>query len=220
MMKNRDLFSDFSKSLAQPLFEKYEYPWEVLPHIKDFILSLGPTLDKDEYRQLGDDVWIHQSCKVFETAVILGPCIICEGTEVRPSAFVRGSALVGKNCVVGNSTELKNCILFDRVQVPHYNYVGDSVFGNYAHTGAGVICSNVKSDKSLVVIKDHGNHIETGIKKVGAFLGDYVDVGCNSVLCPGTVIGPNTNVYPLSRVRGVLPANHIYKSETEIVEKY
>ena len=219
MMKNSDLFSDFSKSLAQPLFEKYTYPWEILPHIKEFILSLGPTLDRDEYNRVAEDVWIHKSCKVFETAVILGPCIICEGTEVRPSAFVRGSALVGKNCVVGNSTELKNCILFDHVQVPHYNYVGDSIFGNYAHTGAGVICSNVKSDKTLVVIKNHGENIETGIKKVGAFLGDHADVGCNSVLCPGAVIGPNTNVYPLSRVRGVVPANRIYKSEEAVVEK-
>lgn len=220
MMKNTDLFSDLSKTLAAPLFEKTEYPWEVLPLIKEFVKELGKTLSDEEYTKTAENVWIHKSCKVYPTATIEGPAIICEGTEVRPGAFVRGSVVVGKNCVVGNSTELKNCILFDNVQVPHYNYVGDSVFGNYSHTGAGAICSNVKSDKTLVIVHNGDEHIATGLKKFAAILGDHVEVGCNSVLCPGTVIGPNSNVYPLSRVRGVVPPNSIYKGEGNIVEKH
>ena len=219
MMKNTDLFSDLSATLAASLFEETEYPWEVLPRIKDFVLALGPRLDGSEYERVADQVWIHRSCKVYDTAVILGPTIIGAETEVRPSAFIRGSVLVGRNCVVGNSTELKNCILFDRVQVPHYNYVGDSVFGYRAHTGAGAICSNVKSDKTSVAVHGPGGELPTGLRKFGAILGDHVEVGCNSVLCPGTVIGQNSNVYPLSRVRGVIPAGHIYKAEGNVVEK-
>lgn len=219
MMKNTDLFSDLSATLAASLFEETEYPWEVLPRIKDFVLALGPRLDGSEYERVADQVWIHRSCKVYDTAVILGPTIIGAETEVRPSAFIRGSVLVGRNCVVGNSTELKNCILFDRVQVPHYNYVGDSVFGYRAHTGAGAICSNVKSDKTPVAVHGPEGELPTGLRKFGAILGDHVEVGCNSVLCPGTVIGQNSNVYPLSRVRGVIPAGHIYKAEGNVVEK-
>ena len=219
MIKNTDLFSDLSATLAASLFEETEYPWEVLPRIKDFVLALGPTLDGSEYERVADQVWIHRRCKVYDTAVILGPTIIGAETEVRPSAFIRGSVLVGRNCVVGNSTELKNCILFDRVQVPHYNYVGDSVFGYRAHTGAGAICSNVKSDKTSVAVHGPEGELPTGLRKFGAILGDHVEVGCNSVLCPGTVIGQNSNVYPLSRVRGVIPAGHIYKAEGNVVEK-
>ncbi len=219
MMKNTDLFSDLSATLAASLFEETEYPWEVLPRIKDFVLALGPRLDGSEYERVADQVWIHRSCKVYDTAVILGPTIIGAETEVRPSAFIRGSVLVGRNCVVGNSTELKNCILFDRVQVPHYNYVGDSIFGYRAHTGAGAICSNVKSDKTSVAVHGPEGELPTGLRKFGAILGDHVEVGCNSVLCPGTVIGQNSNVYPLSRVRGVIPAGHIYKAEGNVVEK-
>ncbi len=219
MIKNTDLFSDLSATLAASLFEETEYPWEVLPRIKDFVLALGPTLDGSEYERVADQVWIHRSCKVYDTAVILGPTIIGAETEVRPSAFIRGSVLVGRNCVVGNSTELKNCILFDRVQVPHYNYVGDSIFGYRAHTGAGAICSNVKSDKTSVAVHGPEGELPTGLRKFGAILGDHVEVGCNSVLCPGTVIGQNSNVYPLSRVRGVIPAGHIYKAEGNVVEK-
>ena len=219
MMKNTDLFSDLSATLAASLFEETEYPWEVLPRIKDFVLALGPRLDGSEYERVADQVWIHRSCKVYDPAVILGPTIIGAETEVRPSAFIRGSVLVGRNCVVGNSTELKNCILFDRVQVPHYNYVGDSIFGYRAHTGAGAICSNVKSDKTSVAVHGPEGELPTGLRKFGAILGDHVEVGCNSVLCPGTVIGQNSNVYPLSRVRGVIPAGHIYKAEGNVVEK-
>ena len=219
MMKNTDLFSDLSATLAASLFEETEYPWEVLPRIKDFVLALGPRLDGSEYERVADQVWIHRSCKVYDTAVILGPTIIGAETEVRPSAFIRGSVLVGRNCVVGNSTELKNCILFDRVQVPHYNYVGDSIFGYRAHTGAGAICSNVKSDKTSGAVHGPEGELPTGLRKFGAILGDHVEVGCNSVLCPGTVIGQNSNVYPLSRVRGVIPAGHIYKAEGNVVEK-
>ena len=220
MMKNTDLFSDLSATLAASLFEETEYPWEVLPRIKDFVLALGPRLDGSEYERVADQVWIHRSCKVYDTAVILGPTIIGAETEVRPSAFIRGSVLVGRNCVVGNSTELKNCILFDRVQVPHYNYVGDSILGYKSHMGAGSITSNVKSDKTLVIVKDGDKHYETGLKKMGAILGDNVEVGCNSVLNPGTVIGRNTNIYPLSSVRGVIPENSIYKSKENIVKKF
>ena len=219
MIRNTDLFSDLTKTLAANLFEETTYPWEVLPRIKEFIREIGPTLDSADYLLMDEEVWIHRTCKVYPTSVILGPTIICEGTEVRPSAFIRGSVIVGKNCVVGNSTELKNCILFDNVQVPHYNYVGDSIFGNYSHTGAGAICSNVKSDKTLVTVHDVDRDYETGLKKFGTILGDHVEVGCNSVLCPGTVIGQYSNVYPLSRVRSVIPPHHIFKDGDNIVEK-
>ena len=219
MMKNTDLFADFSASLAAPLFDDAEYPWEVLPRIKSFVRALGRTLDSTEYNEITDEVWVHKSCKVYPTAVLLGPTIICEGTEVRPSAFIRGAVLVGKHCVVGNSTELKNCILFDHVQVPHYNYVGDSILGYKAHMGAGSITSNVKSDKTLVAVRFGDERIETGRKKFGAILGDHAEIGCNSVLNPGTVIGRHSNVYPVSCVRGVVPENSIYKNAENIVTK-
>jgi len=209
-------------TLAWKYLEKKTYPWEVLKDIKDIILEIGPTLDKEEYDNPKEGVWIAKSAKVFDSAYIGSPCIIGPDTEVRHCAFIRGSALVGASCVVGNSVELKNVIIFDNVQVPHYNYVGDSVLGFKSHMGAGSITSNVKSDKSLVVIKPKTlDSIETGIKKVGAILGDYVEVGCNSVLNPGTVIGQHSNVYPTSCVRGVIPANSIYKSGRgdEIVSK-
>ena len=218
-MKNADLFNDLSATLAAALFEETVYPWEVLPRIKDFILALGPTLGSAEYDRPSENVWIHKSVKRFPNVYIAGPCIIGAETELRPGAFVRGSALVGKNCVVGNSTELKNCILFDRVQVPHYNYVGDSILGNYAHMGAGSICSNVKSDKTLVTVRAGAESYPTGLKKFGAILGDHVEVGCNSVLCPGTVLEPYASVYPLSRVRGVVRARHIFKSQTDVVAR-
>ena len=212
---------DLSHTLAGDYLAQFEYPWQALDGIKDFILALGPTLPADEYDQPAPNVWAHKTAKVFPSAYLGAPCIIGPETEVRHCAFIRGSALVGANCVVGNSVELKNVILFDNVQTPHYNYVGDSILGYKSHMGAGSITSNVKSDKTLVVIKDraNGEEIKTGIKKVGAFLGDYVEVGCNSVLCPGSVIGPHSNIYPLSRVRGVVAADSIYKKEGDIVEK-
>lgn len=210
---------NFDESIAKPLLEKYTYPWEVLPHIEEFILELGKSLNKDEYEQLGENVWIHKSAKVYKSAYIGENCIICEGAEVRHCAFIRKNAIIGKNAVVGNSTELKNVILFNNVQVPHYNYVGDSILGYKSHMGAGSITSNVKSDKKLIVIKDGDEKIETSMKKIGAMLGDNVEVGCGSVLNPGTIIGKNTNIYPLSSVRGVVKPNSIYKNKNEIVLK-
>lgn len=211
---------DLSKTIAAPLFEGKKYPWEVLDGIKEFILTLGESLSEDEFDHPEEGVWIAKDAKVFDSAYIGAPCIIDHGVEVRQCAFIRSAAIVGKNSVVGNSTELKNVILFDNVQVPHYNYVGDSVLGYRSHMGAGSITSNVKSDKTLVVIKEPGNPIETGRKKVGAMLGDYVEVGCNSVLNPGTIIGRHSNVYPVSCVRGVVPANSIYKDQDHIVLKH
>ncbi len=218
-MKSTELFLELDATLARPLFEESVYAWEVLPKIKEFILSIGPLLPAEEYDHPEENVWIHKSVRRFPGNYIAGPCIIGPETEVRPGAFIRGSALVGGGCVVGNSTELKNCILFDHVQAPHYNYVGDSIMGHYAHTGAGVICSNVKSDKTLVTVHDGLSSIPTGLKKFGAIIGDHVEVGCNSVLCPGTVLMPYASVYPLSRVRGVVKARHIYKAQGEIVER-
>ena len=210
---------DLDKTIAAELFEGKTYPWEVLDGIKDFIYKLGETLPADEYDHPSDGVWIAKDATVFASAYIGSPCIIDHEAEIRQCAFIRGSAIVGKGAVVGNSTELKNVVLFDKVQVPHYNYVGDSVLGYKAHMGAGSITSNVKSDKTLVVIKEPGNPIETGRKKVGAMLGDNVEVGCNSVLNPGTVIGRESNVYPTSCVRGVIPPRHIYKGKDNIVAK-
>lgn len=218
MVEINELF-DLEKTIAAELFAGKTYPWEVLPEIKDFILKLGETLDETEYDHPSDGVWIAKDAAVFPSAYIGSPCIIDHGAEIRQCAFIRGSAIVGKNAVVGNSTELKNVVLFDNVQVPHYNYVGDSVLGYKAHMGAGSITSNVKSDKTLVVIKETGNPHETGRKKVGAMLGDNVEVGCNSVLNPGTVIGRRSNVYPTSCVRGVIPADSIYKAKDNIVSK-
>jgi len=210
---------DLSQTQAETLLNRFQYPWEALPHIKEFILALGPSLPKDEYEEIKENVWAAKSAVIFPTAYLNGPVIIGKNTEVRHGAFIRGSALVGDSAVVGNSTELKNVILFDNVQVPHYNYVGDSILGYKSHMGAGSITSNVKSDKLLVVVKDGAEQVETGRKKVGAMLGDRVEVGCNSVLNPGTVIGPDSNVYPTSCVRGVIPASHVYKDKDHIIAK-
>lgn len=210
---------DLKESIAGDYLGGFTYPWEALAGIGGLIIELGSHLPEDKYEKMGDDVWIAKSAHVFESAYIKGPCIIGEDSEVRHCAFIRGNALVGDNCVVGNSTELKNVILFNHVQVPHYNYVGDSILGAYAHMGAGSITSNVKSDKKLVIIKDGTERIETGIKKVGAFLGDHVEVGCGSVLNPGSVVGRNSAVYPISSVRGVVPENSIYKDRGEIADK-
>lgn len=219
-IKIQELF-EAGHTIAWDFIVKKEYPWEVLADIKNIILEIGSTLDSNVYDNPSEGVWIAKSAKVFDSAYIGSPCIIGENTEVRHCAFIRGSALVGNNCVVGNSVELKNVILFDNVQTPHYNYVGDSILGYKSHMGAGSITSNVKSDKSLVTIKAKSGAIETGIKKVGAILGDYVEVGCNSVLNPGTIVGQHSNVYPTSCVRGVIPSNSIYKNGkgAEIVEK-
>lgn len=210
---------DLNQTIAAELFEGKTYPWEVLPEIGKFIVKLGNTLSEDEYDKVGENVWIAKSAKVAPTASINGPAIIGKNTEVRHCAFVRGNALVGEGCVVGNSVELKNVVIFNSVQVPHYNYVGDSVLGYKSHMGAGSITSNVKSDKTLVVVKGKDQRIETGLKKFGAMLGNYVEVGCNSVLNPGTVIGCNSNIYPVSCVRGVVPSDSIYKSQDNIVDK-
>jgi len=218
-MKIKDML-DLEHTIAAKLFEGKTYPWEVLGDIIGVVKELGKTLDPEVYNMAGEGIWIAKDAKIFPTATLIAPVIIDCGAEVRPGAFIRGNAIVGKNCVVGNSTELKNVVLFDNVQVPHYNYVGDSVLGYKAHMGAGSITSNVKSDKTLVVIKNGEELIPTGRKKVGALLGDFVEVGCNSVLNPGTVVGRNSNIYPVSCVRGVIPPNSIYKNATEIVEKY
>ncbi len=210
---------DLKETIAAELLESVEYPWEALKGISDFIRKIGPTLDTDIYEQKGEDIWVAKSAKVAPTAYLNGPLIIDEDAEIRHCAFIRGSAIVGKGSVVGNSTELKNVIIFNSVQVPHYNYVGDSILGYKSHMGAGSITSNVKSDKTLVVVKDKNEEIKTGLKKFGAMLGDHVEVGCNSVLNPGTVIGRCSNIYPLSMVRGVVPANSIYKNKNEIVTK-
>ena len=210
---------DLNETIAADLFSELTYPWEALGRIKDFILRLGPTLDPAVFEEREEHVWVAKSAKVFPSAFLGAPLIIDEEAEIRHCAFIRGSAIVGKGAVVGNSTELKNVVLFNKVQVPHYNYVGDSILGFRSHMGAGSITSNVKSDKTLVVVKDGTDQIETGLKKFGAMLGDCVEVGCNTVLNPGTVIGRNTNVYPVSRVRGVIPSDSIYKEQDRIVKK-
>ena len=218
MMTIAELFH-LDDTIAAPLFGGKTYPWEVLGELSDFILRLGATLPAEEFDHPEEDVWIAKDAKVFPSAYIGGPCIIDHEAEIRHCAFIRGSAIVGKKAVVGNSVELKNVVLFDFVQTPHYNYVGDSILGSHAHLGAGSITSNVKSDKTLVVVKDGREQIPTGRKKVGALLGDYVEVGCNSVLNPGTVIGPHSTVYPTSSVRGVIPPNAIYKDQNTIIIK-
>ena len=210
---------DLDKTIAAGLFEGKRYPWEALAEIGDYILKLGPTLSEEDFDHPAEGVWIARDAKVFPSAYIGAPCIIDRGAEIRHCAFIRGSAIVGKGAVVGNSVELKNVVLFDKVQTPHYNYVGDSVLGYKAHMGAGSITSNVKSDKSLVVVKGSGEQIETGRKKFGAILGDCVEVGCNSVLNPGTVVGRNSQIYPVSCVRGVIPENSIYKDRDHVVRK-
>lgn len=216
MLKTEELL-DLTKTIASPLFEGKQYPWEVLADISDFIIELGKTLPEDEFELRGENVWVAKDAKVFPSAYIGSPCIIDHGAEIRHCAFIRGSAIVGKNAVVGNSTEIKNSILFDNVQAPHYNYIGDSILGYKSHMGAGSITSNVKSDKTLVVIKSPEGNIETKRKKVGAILGDHVEIGCNSVLNPGTVLGRGASVYPTSCVRGVIPQNGIYKDKDNIV---
>ena len=213
----KDLY-DLNHTAAKDYLSKFTYPWEALKGIKEFILELGPTLGPD-YTEVAEHVWVHQTAKVVPSAYLGAPCIIGPETEVRHCAFIRGSALVGANCVVGNSVELKNVILFDNVQTPHYNYVGDSILGYRSHMGAGSITSNVKSDKKLVVVHNGDEQIETGIKKFGAMLGDFVEVGCNSVLNPGTVIGRHSNVYPTSCVRGVVPEQSIWKNNGTVVRK-
>ncbi|MDO4438454.1 MAG: UDP-N-acetylglucosamine pyrophosphorylase [Eubacteriales bacterium] len=210
---------DLSHSMAVELLSAFDYPWEALSHISEFIIELGKKLPKDEYKLLSENVWVHNTATIFPSAYIKGPCIIGAETEVRHCAFIRGSALIGSKCVVGNSTELKNVILFDNVQVPHYNYVGDSILGYKAHMGAGSITSNVKSDKCLVKVHFEDGDCETGLKKFGAMIGDKVEVGCGSVLNPGTVVGKNSNIYPLSSVRKAVDADSIYKNENEIVVK-
>lgn len=210
---------DVKETIAAELFEGVTYPWEVLPKIHDFIIALGKKLPEELYEERGEHIWVAKSAQVAETACLNGPLIIDEEAEIRHCAFIRGNAIVGKGAVVGNSTELKNVVLFNQVQVPHYNYVGDSVLGFKAHMGAGSITSNVKSDKTLVKVKGDSFCLETGLKKMGAMLGDYVEVGCGSVLNPGTIIGQNTNIYPLSMVRGTVPGDSIFKSEAEIVKK-
>ena len=217
MIRTIDLF-DLEHTIAAGYLREFEYPWEALSGIKELIYKLGKELDPDEYDEVSTGVWVHRTAKVFASAYLGAPCIIGPGTEVRHCAFVRGSALVGANCVIGNSVELKNVIIFDNCEVPHYNYVGDSILGFHAHMGAGSITSNIKADKRNIVV--HADpEIQTGLRKMGAMLGDYADIGCNSVLNPGTVIGRHTNVYPVSCVRGIVPEWSIYKSGGKTVKK-
>ena len=220
MSKNisEELFS-LDQSLLGDRIKECNYPWEILPRIGEYIIELGEKLPADKYGQIKDYVWVAKNAKISDSADITGPCIIGENTEVRHCAFIRGKALIGNNCVVGNSTELKNVILFNNVQVPHYNYVGDSILGYGSHMGAGSITSNVRSDKKLITVKLPEGNVETGMKKIGAILGDNVEIGCGSVLNPGTIIGKDTQVYPLSSVRGCVDSNSIYKNQNEIVEK-
>lgn len=218
MLKKYKELLNLDATIAKELFESCNHPWEVLPLIKEFILKIIPTLG-DEYEEVDENVYVHKEAKVAKSACVEGPTIICKGAVVRHAAYIRGSVIVGENSIVGNSTEVKNAIIFSNVQCPHYNYVGDSVLGEYAHTGAGVILSNVKSDKKNIKIKLDDEVIETGLRKFGSIIGDNVEVGCNSVLCPGTIIFPNTNIYPLTRVRGVIGANKIVKDMNNIIEK-
>lgn len=217
-VRSLELF-DLSKTIAKDLFEKHSYPWEVLAELESFILELGKKLDPNEYNKKGDDIWIHKTAKIAPMVSLKGPAIICEGAELRQSAFIRGSVIIGKGSIAGNSCEFKNSVLFDDVQTPHYNYVGDSILGYKSHMGASSLTSNVKSDKSLVKIHLDDEDLETGRKKVGAILGDFVEVGCGSVLNPGTVIGKNSIIYPLSSVRGTVPADSIYKAKDDVVKK-
>ncbi len=213
-----DLF-DLEKTITKEYLSNFKIPWEALSGIKDYIITLGKTLPKDKYEEISENVWVAKSANISATAYIGSPCIIDEDAEIRHCAYIRGSAIVGKGAVVGNSTELKNCILFDGVQVPHFNYIGDSILGYKAHLGAGAVTSNVKSDKSLVTVKTDDGKIQTGIKKFGAMVGDFCEVGCNAVLCPGSVLGKNVTVYPTSMVRGFIRENSIFKNDVTITEK-
>lgn len=211
---------DCSHTIAKELLENTTYPWEALSHIEEFIMEIGSTLPEEKYDLIGNNIWIAKSANVAPSALLNGPLIICEHAEVRHCAFIRGKVIIGENAVVGNSTEVKNSILFDNVQAPHFNYVGDSIYGYKSHTGAGVIASNLKSDKTNVILTIDNEKIDTGLKKFGAIIGDFVEVGCNSVLNPGTIIGKNTTVYPVSRVRGFIPEGSIYKKDDDVVEKF
>ena len=213
----KDLF-DLKHTIANDLFLNCKYGYEILKDIKTYTIELGKNLNKEEYLEIKENIWIHKTAKVSELSTIISPCIIDSDTEIRPGAFIRGSAIIGKNCVIGNSSELKNVIIFDNAQIPHYNYVGDSIIGYHAHLGAGVITSNLKNDKSNIIIKDK-EKIETGLRKMGSLVGDYVEIGCNSVLCPGTIIKKNTSIYPLTMVRGVIPENSIVKDKNTIIRK-
>lgn len=217
-LKTNDLL-DLTKTIASDIFEGLTYPWEAIPEISGFILKLGSELPAEEYDRIGEDIWVAKSAKVAPSAYLHGPLIICPKAEIRHCAFIRGSAIIGSGCVIGNSTELKNCIIFDGAQVPHYNYIGDSILGYKAHLGAGAITSNLKSDRSPVTVKLDDGRLATGLKKFGAVVGDNVEIGCNSVLNPGSVIGRNATIYPLSMVRGFVPENRIYKKQGELAEK-
>lgn len=210
---------DIEHTISKGLFLENTNFWDLIPKIKDYVINLGNSLDKSKYNEIKDNVWVANDAKIDESAHIIAPTIIDSGTEIRPSAYIRGGVIVGKNCVIGNSCELKNCIIFDNCQIPHFNYIGDSIMGYHSHIGAGVIVTNLKSDGSNVVIKNEDKKIDTGLRKMGAIIGNYVEVGCNSTLFPGTIIMPNVNVYPLTRVRGIIPSNSIVKSELEIVKK-
>ena len=218
MYTTKNLF-DLDNTIAKKYLEKYEYPWEALPDIKNFILELIKDLDRNEFKEIKEYVWVHNSVSIAPSALIEGPTIICKDSEIRHCAYIRGNAIIGEGCVIGNSCEVKNAVIFNKSQVPHFNYVGDSILGYHAHMGAGSIVSNLKSDGKNIIVKDGDEKMETGLRKFGAIVGDNVEIGCNSVLNPGTVVGKNSNVYPLARVRGLVPSNSIYKDEDNIVEK-
>ena len=218
MYTTKNLF-DLENTIAKKYLEKYEYPWEALPEIKNFIYELIKELDKNEFKEIKENVWVHNSVNIAPSALIEGPAIICKDSEIRHCAYIRGNAIIGEGCVIGNSCEVKNAIIFNKSQVPHFNYVGDSILGYHAHMGAGSIVSNLKSDGKNITVKDGEEKMETGLRKFGAIVGDNVEIGCNSVLNPGTVVGKNSNVYPLARVRGLVPSDSIYKDEDNVVKK-